>query len=100
MDIDGLAATAGRYVELIQKIGKIDVVHQLVNDDSHGPVGGMGTQVDYRSDEPRVFHLGHRDQELPGQVTLSAVIRTHVHALPAHSLSVLRPDGTNDTLGL
>ena len=38
---------------------------RLVDDQPHGPLGGVGAEEDHRAREPQVAHARHGDQELP-----------------------------------
>src|SRR5213592_2265275 len=41
---------------------------RLIDDDAHGPFGGMGAHIDYAAGEPVIAHGRHRDQHLSIEV--------------------------------
>ena len=58
----------GHHVELHQQVGKTDMRRRLIDDDAHGPFGGMGAHIDYAAGEPVIAHGRHRDQHLSIEV--------------------------------
>src|SRR5262249_18405192 len=68
MDADLLGDRARLDVELLEKIGERKLLEELVDDQAHGAVGVVGAHVDHGALEARILHLGHRHQEMAGQV--------------------------------
>ena len=73
-----------RNIELRQQVREAERPHQPVDDQAHGPIGGVGTHVDDGAGEARVAHAGHRHQELAGD---EAVVNNAL-AHDSHVISV------------
>ena len=56
------------HVELDQKIGEIDLLGPLIDDDPHGAVLRMGAKVDHRPVEAAVAHARHGDEKLAVEI--------------------------------
>jgi hypothetical protein len=63
MHADGVGAVAGLDVELLQQLGKRQVVGLLVDDQPHRAFVGMGAEIDQRLGESWIAHARHGHQK-------------------------------------
>jgi len=83
-------AAARLNVQGLQQVGEVDVIDQAIDDQPHGAVVGMGTQVDDGAVEARVAHARHGDQQL----SLERAFLRRWQALQRHPvLLATRPPG-------
>ncbi len=68
--------------ELGQQVREGDRADQAVDHQAHGPVGVVGANVNDGPGESRIAHIGHRNQELAGQI-VAAIVRSAVFVLSA-----------------
>lgn len=74
MDLDGIHVHAALDLQLPQQVAKPQLRRRLVDDEPHGPVGGMRAEKDHRSLESRIPDAGHRNEKLSVE---KALVRCH-----------------------
>ena len=56
--------------DLLEQILEAQAVDQPVDHQPHGAVDRMRAEIDHAAREARIGHLGHRNQQLPGERAL------------------------------
>ncbi len=71
---DPLLGIARYDAEPLEKVGKVDVIGTVIDDEAHGPIVRVRTHIDDRAGEPSVGHERHGDKELALEIGFATLL--------------------------